>query len=45
MEENSRTSRTVGRTGSPKCSPFLPGVTPPTMLVPQAIDSLAFAVA
>lgn len=39
------TSRTVGSRGSPRCSPFFPGVTPPTMLVPQAMDSLALAVA
>lgn len=39
------TLRTDGRTGSPKCSPLRPGVTPPTTLVPQAIESLAFAVA
>lgn len=38
-------SFTVGRTGNPKCSPLFPGVTPPTMLVPHSIDSLALAVA
>ena len=42
---NKLTSRTVGRTGSPRCSPLFPGVTPPTIFVPHAIDSLAFAVA
>jgi hypothetical protein len=40
-----RASRTDGRTGSPRCSPFLPGVTPPTIFVPHAIDSFVFAVA
>lgn len=40
-----RTWRTVGNTGKPKCSPFFPGETPPTILVPHSIDSLAFAVA
>jgi hypothetical protein len=39
------TSRTVGRTGRPRCSPFFPGVTPPTMFVPHSIDSFALAVA
>lgn len=39
------TSRTDGSTGSPKCSVFLPGVTPPTILVPHANDSLALDVA
>lgn len=45
MDRGNNTSRTVGSTGSPRCSPFFPGVTPPTMLVPHAIDSFAFAVA
>jgi hypothetical protein len=39
------TSRTDGSTGRPRCSPVLPGLTPPTILVPHAIDSFAFAVA
>jgi hypothetical protein len=36
---------TVGKTGSPRCSPSFFGVTPPTMFVPHSIDSFAFAVA
>jgi hypothetical protein len=39
------TFRTVGRTGKPRCSPSKPGRTPPTILVPHSIDSLALAVA
>ena len=40
-----RAFRTEGRTGSSRCWPSRPGVTPPTMLVPHAMDSLALAVA
>ena len=39
------TWRADGSTGRPRCSPVRPGVTPPTILVPHAKDSLAFAVA
>ena len=39
------TWRAVGRTGRPRCWPVQPGLTPPTMLVPHAMESLAFAVA
>src|SRR4051812_7217962 len=38
-----QTDRTVGSTGRPRCSAVRPGVTPPTIWVPQAMDSLAFA--
>lgn len=41
----SHTSFTLGRTGKPRCSAVFPGVTPPTIFVPHAIDSFAFAVA
>lgn len=41
----SLTFRTLGKTGRPRCSPVRPGVTPPTMLVPHSMDSLAFEVA
>lgn len=40
-----RTALTDGNTGSPRCSPSTPGFTPPMILVPQARDSLTFAVA
>lgn len=39
------TWRTEGSTGRPRCSPVRPGITPPTILVPHAKESLAFAVA
>ena len=45
VRETVRTLRTVGSTGSPRCSPSLPGLTPPTILVPHAMESLASAVA
>lgn len=40
-----RTARTEGKTGRPRCSPSIPGFTPPTILVPHARDSLTLAVA
>ena len=40
-----RTVFTEGNTGRPKCSPSTPGLTPPTILVPHANDSLTLAVA
>ena len=41
----SHTARIDGSTGSPRCSPSFPGVTPPTMLVPHSRDCFAFWVA
>lgn len=39
------TTLTEGKTGSPRCSPSTPGLTPPTILVPHSRDSLTLAVA
>ena len=39
------TARIEGSTGSPRCSPSLPGVTPPTIWVPHSKDCFAFCVA
>lgn len=41
----SHTARIDGSTGSPRCSPSFPGVTPPTILVPHSRDCFAFWVA
>ncbi len=40
-----RTTLTEGNTGSPRCSPSTPGLTPPTIFVPHSKDSLTLAVA
>ena len=43
--DHPRTTLTEGNTGSPRCSPSTPGLTPPTILVPHSKDSLTLAVA
>ena len=39
------TTFTEGKTGSPRCSPSTPGLTPPTIFVPHSSDSFTLAVA
>ncbi len=42
LHKDTLTARMVGSTGNPRCSPYLPGVTPPTILVPHSSDCFAF---
>lgn len=43
--DHPHTILTEENTGSPRCSPSTPGLTPPTILVPHSKDSLTLAVA